>query len=93
MMIPRELMEILKLKHFGKLFKLSQVCKCVFTPNQSKSNQADWVPLSMTFASNMSWTTFTSQQSAFVPIMNLRNAVATRRNKLDFLVVAWLALQ
>lgn len=75
-------MKIHKLKHVGKLFKLSKVCKSVFTPNQSKSNQADWMPPWMTFASNMSWTTFTAQQSVFVlwlPIMNLSNAVPTTR--------------
>lgn len=92
MMSPREIMKIHKLKHVGKLFKLSKVCKSVFTPNQSKSNQADWMP----FATNMSWTTFTAQRSVFVlwlPIMNLSNAVPTQHNKLDFIVVAWLDLQ
>lgn len=92
---PQRVYENSQIKACWQVIQI-KVCKSVFTPNQSKSNQADWMPPWMTFASNMSWTTFTAQRSVFVlwlPIMNLSNAVPTQHNKLDFIVVAWLDLQ
>lgn len=67
-----------------------QIKQSLFTPTRSKSNQADWMPPSMTFAFNTSWTTFSAPQSVFVlwlPIISLSNVAPTQHNKLHRIVV------